>query len=603
MDSRFPTLRHGRSPHIQAPPNRSLQTAIFVGLVSLPMLGIGLRLVDLQLQQGATFREKAELNRSRRTPIPAARGPVYDRQGKLLAGSQLTRSVYLTPQRRSLDQWRSVLTPLEIHLERPVNDLLQEIAEKQREGQLEQPIRIARQLSEAGFVIFAEQNLQTQGLWIQTEASRQYPQKETAAHVLGYTGEATAKEMKANPKFPVGMIVGRAGVERLADQDLRGKWGYERLEADAKGTINRRLDRRKPISGSPVRLTLDLKMQKTAEAALGNRRGGVAAIEIKTGRVLALASQPGFDPNLFTDGLTAAEWEQLRGKGTPLLNRALQGYPPGSTFKVATAIAGMQSGKYTPSSRIPTFNAIVLGGHAFREHSGSYGVIGFVDALAYSSNTFFYQIGLKIGPEASAHWSRELGIGQPLKLGLGGGATGSVPTPATKKDKHGVPWYAGDTVSMSIGQGVVLGTPLELAVMTATVVNGGNRVIPHLLDSQTADNAYSPHPTGIDPQVLKVVRDGMVAVVTKGTARNLGDGSIPLSGGKTGTAEVPNGRSNAMFVGFAPANDPQIAIAVAVENGGYGGAVAAPIAKAVYGAYFKGPKAGDPLPPLPDGSQ
>ncbi len=603
MDSRFPTLRHGRSPHIQAPPNRSLQTAIFVGLVSLPMLGIGLRLVDLQLQQGATFREKAELNRSRRTPIPAARGPVYDRQGKLLAGSQLTRSVYLTPQRRSLDQWRSVLTPLEIHLERPVNDLLQEIAEKQREGQLEQPIRIARQLSEAGFVIFAEQNLQTQGLWIQTEASRQYPQKETAAHVLGYTGEATAKEMKANPKFPVGMIVGRAGVERLADQDLRGKWGYERLEADAKGTINRRLDRRKPISGSPVRLTLDLKMQKTAEAALGNRRGGVAAIEIKTGRVLALASQPGFDPNLFTDGLTAAEWEQLRGKGTPLLNRALQGYPPGSTFKVATAIAGMQSGKYTPSSRIPTFNAIVLGGHAFREHSGSYGVIGFVDALAYSSNTFFYQIGLKIGPEAIAHWSRELGIGQPLKLGLGGGATGSVPTPATKKDKHGVPWYAGDTVSMSIGQGVVLGPPLELAVMTATVVNGGNRVIPHLLDSQTADNAYSPHPTGIDPQVLKVVRDGMVAVVTKGTARNLGDGSIPLSGGKTGTAEVPNGRSNAMFVGFAPANDPQIAIAVAVENGGYGGAVAAPIAKAVYGAYFKGPKAGDPLPPLPDGSQ
>ncbi|MEM9245805.1 MAG: penicillin-binding protein 2 [Cyanobacteria bacterium P01_F01_bin.153] len=603
MGSRFPTLRRGRSPQIEAPPNRSLQTAIFVGLVSLPMLGIGLRLVDLQLQQGATFREKAELNRSRRTPIPAARGPVYDRQGKLLAGSQLTRSMYLTPQRRSLDQWRRILTPLEAHLERPVEELLGEIAEKQREGQLEQPIRIARQVSEEGFVIFAEQNLQTQGLWLQTEASRQYPQKETAAHVLGYTGEATAEEMEANPKFPVGMIVGRAGVERLADKELRGKWGYERLEADAKGTINRRLDRRKPISGSPVRLTLDLAMQKTAEDALGNRRGGVAAIEIKTGRVLALASQPGFDPNLFTDGLTAAEWEQLRGKGTPLLNRALQGYPPGSTFKVATAIAGMQSGKYTPSSRIPTFNAIVLGGHAFREHSGSYGVIGFEDALAYSSNTFFYQIGLKIGPEAIAHWSHQLGIGRPLQLGIGGGAIGSVPTPATKQEKHGEPWYAGDTVSMSIGQGVVLGTPLELAVMTATVVNGGNRVIPHLLDSQTTDPAYRPQSTGIDANVLKVVRDGMVAVVTRGTARNLGDGSIPLNGGKTGTAEVPNGRSNAMFVGFAPANDPQIAIAVAVENGGYGGAVAAPIAKAVYGAYFKGPKAGSPLPPLPDGSQ
>ena len=563
------------------------------------MLAIGLRLVDLQLQQGSTLREQAELNRSRRTPIPAARGAIYDRQGKLLAGSQLTRSIYLTPQRRSPAEWKRLLTPLAEYLERPVQEILQTINEKQQTGQLEHPIRIARQLSPQGFVVFAESGLSQRGLWIQAEATRDYPQKTVAAQVLGYTGEASAAEMEANPEFPVGMIVGRAGVEQLADKALRGEWGYERLEADAKGVINRRLGRREPVSGQPVRLTLDAAMQRTAEMALGDRRGGVAAIDIKTGRVLVLASRPGFDPNLFTDGLTSQEWQQLQGRHTPLLNRALQGYPPASTFKIATAIAGMQSGKYHPGSRIPTFNAIVLGGHAFREHSGSYGVIGFEDALAYSSNTFFYQIGLKIGPEAIAQWSRQLGIGQPLQLGLGSGTVGSIPTPATKEEKHGEPWYAGDTVSMSIGQGVVLATPLELATMTAAVANGGQRVIPHLLESQTAQKTYQPQPTGIDPKVIKVVRDGLVATVERGTARSLGDGSIPPNGGKTGTAEVPHGRSNAMFVGFAPADNPQIAIAVAVENGGYGGAVAAPIAKAVYGTYFKSSPAAAAQAPAP----
>lgn len=601
MANHFPTNSTQFQP--QTPPNRSLQTAILIGLMSLPMLGIGLRLAELQLQQGSVLREQAEMNRSRRTPIPAARGAIYDRQGKLLAGSQLTRSIYLTPQRRSREEWKKILTPLKAHLEQPLDDLLQEIAEKQAAGQLEQPLRIARQLSPQGFVTFAERGFAQQGLWIQTEASRQYPQGKVAGHVLGYTAEASAKEMEANPEFPVGMIVGRAGVERLADKPLRGQWGYERLEADAAGTINRRLDQRDPITGKPVRLTLDLAMQRAAEQGLGNYRGGVAAIDIKTGRILALASQPGFDPNWFTDGLTPAEWQQLQGKGTPLLNRALQGYPPASTFKIATAIAGMQTGKYNPSSKLPTFNAIVLGGHAFKEHSGSYGTIGFEDALAYSSNTFFYQIGLKIGPEAIAHWSRQLGIGQPLHLGLDSGTIGSVPTPTIKQKKYGQPWYAGDTVSMSIGQGVVLATPLELATMTAAVVNGGQRVIPHLLDSQTPESIYRPQPTNIDPKVLRVVRDGMIAVTTRGTARHLGDGSIPPNGGKTGTAEVPQGRSNAMFVGFAPANNPEIAIAVAVEHGGYGGATAAPIAKAVYKAYFNGPSLTQPPPPLPTTGQ
>ena len=195
MANHFPTNSTQFQP--QTPPNRSLQTAILIGLMSLPMLGIGLRLAELQLQQGSVLREQAEMNRSRRTPIPAARGAIYDRQGKLLAGSQLTRSIYLTPQRRSPEEWKKILTPLKAHLEQPLDDLLQEIAEKQAAGQLEQPLRIARQLSPQGFVTFAERGFAQQGLWIQTEASRQYPQGQVAGHVLGYTAEASAKEMEA----------------------------------------------------------------------------------------------------------------------------------------------------------------------------------------------------------------------------------------------------------------------------------------------------------------------------------------------------------------------------------------------------------------------
>lgn len=578
---------------------RAARALILSMIISVPITALAFRLAQLQLVEGTQFRDRAEDNRSRRRPIPAERGPILDRQGKVLATSRLARSAYLSPMRQSLAAWQQFLTPLAGQLDRPVPAILTEIADRQRSGN-DDPIRIARSISPRAFVILAEQNAQTAGVWIQSESSRSYPNGQVAAHIIGHIGEADPDDLKANPSLPYGAIVGRTGVERLADDRLLGTWGFDRIESDAKGELGEVLDRTDPIAGDPVQLTLDLPTQRAAAAALAGHRGAAVAIDIKTGGIVAMASNPSFDPNWFVDRITGTEWKALQAPDRPLLNRALQGYPPASTFKIITSIAGMESGAYNPNSRIQTSAAISLGGHLFREHSGSgYGAIGFRDALAYSSNTFYYQIGIKIGPEAIAKWGKILGIGQPLKLGLGGGTVGSLPTPAEKQKLYGQPWYGGDTVSMSIGQGLVLATPLELATVVATVVNGGNRVVPHLLASQVNDPEMKPQPTGINPATLQVVRQGLVDTVKKGTAKILGDGSIPLSGGKTGTAEVPSGRSNAMFVGFAPADRPEIAVAIAVENAGYGGAVAAPIAKEMYRAYFRRPTSAAPAAPPP----
>ncbi|HEY9896222.1 MAG TPA: penicillin-binding transpeptidase domain-containing protein, partial [Candidatus Sericytochromatia bacterium] len=359
------------------------------------------------------------------------------------------------------------------------------------------------------------------------------------------------------------------------------------LEVDAAGQIVKSLGMKPSQSGSPMQLTLDLELQKTAEKALAKRRGAVVALDVQTGEVLALASGPTFDPNLFTRRISPAEWKELQSSSQPFLNRALQGYPPGSTFKVVTAAAGIQSGKFSPDSTLATFAALNLGGHLFHEHGAGYGVIGFRDAIAYSSNTFFYQVGLAAGPEQISKWAKRLGIGTTDTMGLDGGSQGLVPTPAEKETLYKEPWYGGDTVSMSIGQGLVQVTPLEMAVMTAAIVNDGKRVKPHLLKAQTADPQLQPEATGLDPGTIAIIKAGLIDVVRKGTASQLNNGSIPPTGGKTGTSEVLGQPDHALYVGFGPTSKPRIAVAVVVENGGFGAVSAVPIAHELYKTYFK----------------
>ncbi|NES67260.1 MAG: penicillin-binding protein 2 [Okeania sp. SIO2D1] len=583
---KFPYVARNAAQQIVSKRSRLVQ-ALTMMLIITSLIGINAyRVVQLQLIQGEYNRERAENNRIRLVPVAASRGTIYDRKGKILAGNQLSRSVYLWPQEYSATEWSQVATELSSILNISASDIINKLEEVGYDSPL--AVRIISNLDPTTFIALAEKAGETPGLEVRTENIRHYPNGSLAAHLIGYTGEATKEELTSNPKYPMGMIVGKMGIESTANSTLEGVWGNRLIEVDAKGNEIQELGVENPISGKPVKLTIDLDIQKAAEKALGNRRGAAVAINPKTGEILAMASGPTFDPSLFTGKMTTSEWQRLQGASKPFLNRALQGYPPGSTFKGVTSVAALQSGKYSPNSRVRTYNSVTIGGITFNEHSGGYGLIGFRDALAYSSNTFFYQMAVKIGPEAISKWGRELGIGGSIDLKLLGidGNHGQIPTPKQKEEIYGEPWHIADIVTMGIGQGLVLVTPLESSVMVSTIANGGYRVQPHLLASQTGTAATKSIKTGLKPSTINTVREGLIDVVRKGTGRRLNDGTIPLSGGKTGTVELPGQADNAMYIGFAPAYNPEIAVAIAVEEGGYGSVGAAPIAKAIFDAYF-----------------
>jgi penicillin-binding protein 2 len=555
---------------------------IVTGLLGMPVF----RLAQLQIVQGEYNRQRAENNRIRLFPVASNRGQILDRNDKILAASRGSRSLYLWPKEQSVKQWKTTTAILSSILKIPQSDILKKLDKVGYKSAI--PVRIGQDINVATFLSLSEQAGNLQGMEIRSESSRNYPNSELAGHILGYIGEASLEQLKANPKYPMGMIVGQMGIERIANSQLEGVWGNRLIEVNSKGEELQELGLMSPIPGKSVKLTLDLEMQKTAEKYLGERLGAVVALDIKTGAVLAMASWPNFDPNIFTRKVTKKEWDRLQGKDKPFLNRALQGYPAGSTFKIVTSTAGMQSGKFTPDSTLFSSASITIGGISFNEHGAGYGTIGFRDALAYSSNTFFYQVGMAVGPEQMSKWGHELGIGGTINLkllGLDGASNGQIPTPAEKQKIYGEDWYVGDTVTMAIGQGLVLVTPLELAVMVSTVANGGWRVQPHLLESQA--NEAKPIKTAIAPETLNVIRQGLIDVVLKGTGRGMNDGSIPLSGGKTGTVEIPGHPDNSMYVGFAPADKPEVAIAVIVEGGGFGAVSAAPVAHEVFKTYFQ----------------
>ncbi len=568
--------------------SRSLQVMVFMllvtTLVTLPLF----RLAELQLVQGAYNRQRAENNRIRPVSVAAVRGSILDRNQKILAANRVSRSVYLWPKERSPQEWQEAVAILSPIVNIPATEIIQKIDKAGYKSAL--PVRISNDINIATFIALGEQANTLRGVEIRPESGRDYPNQQLASHLLGYVGEATLDELKANPGYPMGMIVGKMGVEKLVNPTLEGVWGSRLIEVNAKGEEIQDLGVKEPIPGKPVQLTLDLDMQKTAEKALGNRLGAVVAIDIKTGALLTMGSWPTFDPNIFTRKLTQKEWDRLQGPDKPFLNRAVQGYPVGSTFKIVTSVAGMESGKFSPDSTLVSSASINIGGISFNEHGSGYGTIGFRDALAYSSNTFFYQVGMAAGPEQMSKWASKMGIGGTINLdilGLDAANHGQVPTPAQKKKMYGEDWYVGDTVTMAIGQGLVLCTPLELAVMVSTIANGGWRVQPHLLASQTNTPITQKIQTGIKSATLKVIREGLIDVVLKGTGRGMNDGTIPLSAGKTGTVEIPGHPDNSMYVGFAPADQPEVAIAVIVEGGGYGSVSAAPIAHEVFRTYFQ----------------
>ncbi|HAC63863.1 MAG TPA: penicillin-binding protein 2 [Cyanothece sp. UBA12306] len=558
-------------------------------LISLVLFGgIGSRLAFLQLFQGEIYREKAENNRIRIIPKPPVRGNIFDRKGRVLASTRLTHAAYLWPMVLKQPNWPENLRYLA---------KLISIPEATIQGKIEQAgynsptlIRIARSLNPAQITALEEFKGELNGLEVDIESVRDYPNQELASHVLGYTGELNAEQLakRRSDGYRLGDIVGKMGVEAAYEQQLRGEWGGLQLEVDGAGKVMKVLGQKLGKPGKDVTLTLDLDVQKAAEAALGQRKGAVVAIDPRDGGVLAMVSYPRFNPNVFSSQITVETWKKWRNAGDPFVNRALRGFPPASTFKIVTATAGMESGKYPPNTILSTFAYLRVGGTAFGEwNRAGFGPMGYVRAMAWSSNTFHGQIGRGVGGPTLIKWARLYGFGQTTGIELTEELPGLIADDAWKRQNYNWEWTDGDTVNMSIGQGFTQATPLQVAVMFAVPANGGYLVKPHFFKDDRSIEQWRTS-MNLKPSTVKTLREGLRAVVSSGTGKALNSPSLPPSAGKSGTAEAPPGKAHAWFGGYAPYDKPEIVVvAFAEHSGGGGGSVAAPMVRQVMEAYFK----------------
>src|SRR5919199_1015710 len=565
--------------------------------------GLGTRLVYLQLIEGQRNRQLAENNRIRLIPKPPVRGNIFDRKGRVLASSRLSRSVYVWPLARKQAQWPATLKRLSKILNIPESEIKKRL---ERAGyNSPELLRITRDITPAQITALAEYSNELEGVEVDIEAVRNYPNGELAAHILGYTGELSDEELKKRKAegYRMGDIVGQMGVEAAFEQQLRGEWGGQQVEVDGAGQIVKVLGQKQAKSGKDVYLTIDLEVQKAAEAALGDRKGAIVALNPNNGAVLAMVSRPTFDPNIFSPRITQATWKQLQSKGNPFVNRAMRGFPPASTFKIVTTTAGLESGKFSPDTVLQTYAALQVGNTAFGEwnHAG-FGPLGFVGALANSSNTFFGQIGRGVGGPTLIEWARKYGFGQKTGIELSEEAQGLVADEAWKQKVYKWEWTVGDTVNMSIGQGFTQATPLQLAVMFSVPANGGYRVKPHLLkDNEESKNWRKS--LNLKPSTIKVLKEGLRQVVAGGTGAALNVPHLPPISGKSGTAEAPPGKPHAWFGAYAPLDKPEIVvIAFAEHSGGSGGKIAGPMTVQVLEAYFnkKPPQPSKDKPPEPD---
>ncbi|MFN7526848.1 MAG: penicillin-binding protein 2, partial [Dolichospermum sp.] len=549
-------------------------------------------LVYLQIVQGAKHRQRAESNRVRIIPQQPERGNIFDRNGKLLASTRYPRSVYLWPMAHRKSSW-SVVGPR-------LAQIL-EISEAEIEKTLEESavnpsslIRIARNLNEAQVTALREYENELPGVEINTEAVRYYPYGKELAHILGYTREITAEQLKKKKAqgYRLGDVMGQMGIEKAYEKLLRGEWGGQQIEVDGSGRPLRVLGTKQAKSGNDLHLTIDLETQIAAEKALGNRNGAIVAINPKNGGILAMVSHPSFDPNIFSkQKLSQKDWESLQGSEHPLVNRAISVFPPASTFKIVTTTAALESGQFSPDTVLQTYGSLTIGGTRFGEwnHAG-FGPLGFVGALQWSSDTFFYQVGKRVGGPTLISWTRKYGFGQKTGFEFTTEeAKGLVPDENWKQKVWKRDWTVGDTINMSIGQGALQTTPLQVAVMFAVPANGGYRVQPHLLKDNEEAKSWRES-LNLKPTTVNVLRVGLRKVVSEGTGKVLNTPTLPPVAGKSGTAEAWRRgvkENHAWFGAYAPADKPEIlVVAFAEHSGGGGGSVAAPMILAVMEKHF-----------------
>jgi len=563
------------------------QSAVLLLVVLLFSGAIAARLAWLQLLHGPEYKAMADENRIRLIPRDPVRGRLLDRNGRVLATNRLTYQLYLQPRLVEERDWPALRNRLSRLLEIPAGQLDQQWRQGQRHSDTYR-IHLAGPLTPVQVLRFREQAGLMPGAEVAADVLRSYPGGRLASHLMGYTSSITEEEYQRlrDKGYRLSDRIGRSGLEKIFESTLRGEWGGQQLEVDAAGQVQRVLGDKPAKAGRDLRLTIDLDLQRAAEMALDTvAKGAIVAMDPRTGAIRAMASRPNFDPNIFAEGPTTAQWNDLNRPDAPMLNRAFQGFPPASTFKIVTTIAGLESGKFGPSSTLPTMSQFCYYGQCYGDH-GAFGFIGFQKALAVSSNSFYYQVGLKVGPDELFKAARRMGYGQHTGIEIRDEETeGLLGDPAWKTKVLHEPWTPVDTITSAIGQGAVTVTPVQMARLYGAVANGGTLVTPHLVEGATTPRRW----LGLKPETLRVLREGLRMVVTEGTGKILNDPSLPAVAGKTGTGEDPPRPDHVWFGGYAPAGRPDLVIVAFGENsGGFGGTVAAPMVKALMSTWFHG---------------
>lgn len=578
----------------------------------------------LQVIQHDFYQTRAEDNRITLIPIVPNRGVIRDRNGVVLASNYSGFTLEITP---------SLVGDLEAAIDSLASVIEIEAKDRKRfkrlmdEAKNFESIPIRTRLSDAEVAKFAAQRYRFPGIEVKARLFRQYPLGNVASHAIGYIGRITDRDLKwieeveKQAGYKGTEHIGKNGLEQHYEFELHGETGYEEVEIDAGGRAVRSLKRIPPVSGNNLVLTLDAKLQQITEQAFGERKGALVAIEPSTGGILALVSNPTYDPNLFVDGITPDNWKELNEHPSkPMVNRAINGaYPPGSTFKPFMALAALEMGKRTPNQSISDPGYFNFGNHRFRDDKkGGHGMVDMYKSIVHSCDTYYYILANDLGIDNISRFMSQLGLGERTGIDLGkDGASeskGILPSQAWKKQRFKKPeqqkWYAGETISIGIGQGYNAYTPIQLAQATAVIANNGvmfrPHIVRHITDTKTGvQRLIEPQPIRdlqLKPQNIEVIRRAMVGVNKEGTGARAFAGAPYESAGKTGTAQVyslkgaeykahsikAELRDHALFIAYAPADKPTIALAVLVENGGFGAQSAAPIARMVLDYYLLG---------------
>jgi len=560
-----------------------------------------IRLWQLQVLQGKEYRKISTENMLRIIKIPAPRGIIFDRNWIPLVKNSPYFYASLMPEHLENVDIHSLAKTLNINS----SDIYFKI-NKKRLSPFE-PIKLKEGLTFSEIAAIEARRSDFPGLIIDIDMGREYLYGDMGAHLIGYLGKLNPSQSK-DPEFkdvPPDAFIGQWGAELLFDKSLRGTPGERIIEVDAIGREIRLLKENPPVKGDDLKLSIDINLQKAAEELYAGRAGAIVALKTDTGEVLGFVSKPSFDPNMFARGINYAQWVELnQDKKLPMLNRALQSqYPPGSTFKVVTAIAALSEGVITPETKVTCTGGINYGSWRFGcWKKNGHGTVSFHKAMVESCDVYFYEAGKRAGIDKIAEYAKKLGLGSETGLPLVKERTGLIPDTQWKYEKKKQQWYLGETFNSAIGQGYVSVTPMQMAQLMSAVANGGSIYKPTIVKLETMPSPLKN--ADIKPEILELVKKGLFGVVnegggTGGAARS----SIVTVGGKTGTAQVVSIRKSsnllpeklrdhAWFVAFAPVEKPEIALCAFVEHGGHGGGAAAPIAKRAIEAYFKN-KEGD----------